>query len=71
MAIKNVNTVNEGRSIIFKNSVFDCHLSPDWQQMAIENTVSDDFGLHSAIVKSVSFAAYPVFECKHTRRILT
>ena len=23
--------------------VFDCHLSPHWQQMAIENTVSIDF----------------------------
>ena len=24
-------------------TVFDCHLSPHWQQMAIENTVSIDF----------------------------
>ena len=24
-------------------TVFDCHLSPDWRQMAIENTVSSDF----------------------------
>ena len=28
----------------FRNCrVFNCHLSPDWQQMAIENTVSSDF----------------------------
>ena len=28
---------------IVRNSVFDCHLSPGWRQMAIENTVSSDF----------------------------
>ena len=35
-AIKNANTIN-------RNSVFDCHLSPHWRQMAIKNTVSIDF----------------------------
>ena len=25
---------------IVKNTVFDCHLTPDWRQMAIENTIS-------------------------------
>ena len=27
---------------IVRNRVFDCHLSPDWRQMAIQNTVSCD-----------------------------
>ena len=27
---------------IIRNRVFTCHLSPDWQQMAIKNTVSSD-----------------------------
>ena len=26
-----------------RNRVFDCHLSSDWRQMAIKNTVSSDF----------------------------
>ena len=30
-------------SKIVRNSVFDCHLSPVGQQMAIENAVSSDF----------------------------
>ena len=42
-AIENVNTLNEHRSKIIRNRVFDCHLSPDWRQKAIENTVSSDF----------------------------
>ena len=25
-----------------RNRVFDCHLSPDWRQMPIENTVSSN-----------------------------
>ena len=35
--------------------MFDCHLSPDWRQMAIKYTVSSDFDPHSSIV----LAAYP------------
>ena len=34
-------------------TVFHCHLSPDWRKMAIEHTVSSDFGPRSSIVKSV------------------
>ena len=33
-------------TVFTRNSVFDCHLSPDspdWRQMAIENTVSSYF----------------------------
>ena len=33
-------------------SVFDCHLSPVGRQMAIKNSVSNKFDLHSCIVKS-------------------
>ena len=36
-----------------RNSVFDCHLSPVGQQMTIENSVSNDFGLRSSIVINV------------------
>ena len=28
---------------IVSNRVLDCYLSPDWRQMAIENTVSNEF----------------------------
>ena len=42
-AIENVNTNDERRSKIVRNRVFDCLLSPDWRQMAMENTVSSDF----------------------------
>ena len=41
-AIKNVN-IDQHRSKIVRNRVFHCHLSLDWRQMAIENTVSIDF----------------------------
>ena len=57
MAIKNVNTINERRSKIVRNRVFDCHFSPDWRQMTIENTVSSVFDPRSSIVKSVLIAA--------------
>ena len=30
----------QSRSKIVRNRVFDCHLSPNWRQIAIENTVS-------------------------------
>ena len=52
-AIKNDNIIDEHTSKIFRNRVFDCHLWPDWRQMAIENTVSSDFDRRSLIVKSV------------------
>ena len=56
-AIENVNTIDAVRSKIVRNRVFDCHLSPDWRQMAIDNTVSSDFDPCSSIVKSV-------FDCR-------
>ena len=40
---ENVNTIDESRSKIVRNIVFDCHLSPKWRQMAIENTVPNYF----------------------------
>ena len=39
---ENVNTVDKRSSKIGRNRVFDCHLSPDRRQMAIENTVSSE-----------------------------
>ena len=42
-AIENVNIVDERNTKIVRNVVFNCHLSPNWQQMAIKNTVFSDF----------------------------
>ena len=42
------------------NSVFDCHLSPVGRQMAITNSISNDFYLHLSIVLVFLIAAYPV-----------
>ena len=42
--------------LLLKNSVFDCQLSPVGRQMAIENSVSKDFYLHSSIVLTFSIA---------------
>ena len=53
MAIENANTIEERRSKIDRNSVFDCHLPPHWRQMTIENTVSIIFDLGSLFVDSV------------------
>ena len=44
---------------IARNSVFDCQLSPDWRQMAIENSVSNYFDLRSSVLP-FSIAAYSV-----------
>ena len=38
-----LSTIDERGSKIYRNSVFNCHLSPLGRQMAIENTVSIDF----------------------------
>ena len=46
---------------IARNSVFDCHLSPLGQQMAIKSSVSNDFNLCSSIVLTFSIATYPVW----------
>ena len=40
---KTLLTINERGSKIARNSVFDCHLSPAGRQMAIKNSVSNDF----------------------------
>ena len=51
-----IQSVNVDKKIV-RNRVFDCHLSPYWRQMAIENTVSIDFDPRSSIVDSV-------FDCR-------
>ena len=53
---KRLLSINECGSIIARNSVSDCHLSPVWRQMAIENSDSNDF--LSTFVDSIN-----VFEC--------
>ena len=40
---KTLLIIQECGSKLTKNSVFDCHLSPVGRQMAIENSVSNDF----------------------------
>ena len=40
---KTVITIDKNGSKIAGNSVFDCYLSPVRRQMAIENSVSNDF----------------------------
>ena len=41
IVLANINVNKKVKPV--RNSVFDCHLSPDWRQAAIENTVSSDF----------------------------
>ena len=41
--LKTLLTIDGRGSKIARNSVFDCQLSPNWRQMAIENYVSNDF----------------------------
>ena len=54
MAIDNVNTIDECRSKIVRNRVFDCLLSPDWRQIAIKKTLFlASFDPCSSIVMSV------------------
>ena len=50
MAIENVNTIDEHKSKLVIKIVFDCHLSPDWRQMAIEHTVLAIFDPSTTIV---------------------
>ena len=40
---KTIVTIDERGSKIARNIFFDCYLSPVWRQMAIENSVYDDF----------------------------
>ena len=54
---RKANTIEERRSKLFINRVFDCHLLPYWRQLPIENTVFIDFYLRSSIVDSI-------FDCR-------
>ena len=38
-----ISSTNEDQNSQVRKRVFDFHLSPDWRQMAIKNTVSSDF----------------------------
>ena len=49
--------IDERGSKAARNSVFDCHLSPNGRQMAFENSVS--YGFRSALVDSIN-----VFDCR-------
>ena len=55
--LKTLITIDKRGSKIARNSVFDCHLSPAGRQMAIENSVSNDF--LSTYVNSMD-----VFDCR-------
>ena len=54
---KTLSTIDELGSKIDRNSVFDCHLSPEGRHMAIENTVSIDF-------RSTFLDSSGVFDCR-------
>ena len=47
---------------IVRNRVYDCHFSPDWRQMAIENSVSSDSVWSSFVstrrLAAISYALY-------------
>ena len=55
-------TIDDLGSKFARNSVFDCHLSPIWQQMAIKNSVSNNFlsTFVDSIKLNILIAAYPV-----------
>ena len=53
---KTLLTIDECGLKIARNSVFDCHLSPIWRQMAIENYVSND-------VRFMSVDSINIFDC--------
>ena len=57
-------TIDERGSYIARNSVYDCHLSPDWQQMVIVNSVSNDF-LSTFIYNN------NVFDCRISRSLVS
>ena len=54
---KMLSTIDGCGSRIDRNSVFVCHLSPAWRQMAIKNTVSIDFW--STFLDSIG-----IFDCR-------
>ena len=55
-AIETLLTIDESGPKIAKNSVFDCLLSPLGRQMAIKNSVFNDFHLRSSIALTFSIA---------------
>ena len=63
----NVNTtcIDKRGSKLARNRVYECHLSQNWRQMAIENTISIDFNPRSSIVKCVFDCRLPgnILEC--------
>ena len=63
--IKNINTINKHKSKIARNRVFDCHLWPNWRQMAIKNTVSSNF--LSAFVGCKELFRLPHSQCELER----
>ena len=57
--------IDKCRSKIVRNRVFDCHLSPNWRQMAIKNTVSSDFFISiRRLLRAFSIAVYPVSDLR-------
>ena len=54
---KTLSTIDERGSKIDRNSVFDCHLSPMWRQLAIENSVS--YAFRSTFLDSIG-----AFDCR-------
>ena len=77
---KTLQTIDERGSIIARNSVFYCHLSPVGRQMTIENSVSNDnwstfvdsinvfdcrlSGVSSALEKNCIFVLKSILDCK-------
>ena len=58
---KNANTIEERRSKISRNSVFDWQLSPHWRQMAIHKHCFYRFLIRvSQLLITFLIAAYPV-----------
>ena len=64
---KTLLTIDEHGSKIAINSVLDCHLSPVGRQMAIENSVSNDFYLRSSIILTFRL---PLIRCDHVKSVL-
>ena len=59
-AIENVNSIEERRSIIARNSVIDCHLSLDWRQMTSKALFLAFLIRVCRLLRAFSIAAYPV-----------
>ena len=57
---KTLSTIDEHRSKIDRNSVFDCHLSPVGNKWQLKTLFLTIFDLFSSIVLVFSIATYPV-----------